>query len=490
MGRELHELVAVAVGNETARWSARRASHSTAARSRPHDASASSGTRTAERLSTAAACAGAVLGLLLLVRYGLRSYFLTDYQVEALPAMSALNAGDWSGYLGRLPAYGGAMLLELPFVLWAPWFSEDFAMGSWRALAVPGLGVLAWLAVLAGSEVARGFTGRRAPVLAVLTALLVAGSPVALRAEKLGHPEELLVAGLAVLAVLNAGRGRHVAAGACVGLAAAGKPWALVVLPVVLVAADGPRALGRTMVAAAVAAALLLAVPAQLGAPSTVPSATASTTATGIFKPTSVFWFLGAPNPRWEEVRTASTHQLQEPDPALDYWAQRLEPAQVGRVSHPLIIVAAFALAVSYALRRRRRRRRDGAAHEDLMLLAAAVLWWRCLLDTWNIDYYALGAITALALWEAGRRRPPLLAFAVTVLMVLTQRLVEHPESTPDQQAAVYLAWAVPLGLWLAIRACSPRQRADRYARIRAGLEVHAPTLVSWISPRRTPRAF
>lgn len=421
----------------------------------------------------------ALLGLVWVAHGGLHAFELTDYAWEQAPAMRAFSVGDWSGYFSRLPAYGGAMLLEAPATVLRPLLGGSLATSQWRALAVPGLVLLGLLAVLAGGWVSRATPGRRGLVLGAFTAALVGGSPVARLAEQTGHPEEVLVAALVVLGVVRASGGHGLSAGVLVGLAAAGKPWALVAVPVVLVAADDRRQLVRTGVAILAAGLVLLAPLHLAGNATTVHAARASATATGIFKPSSVFWFLGRPNPHWAEVRDARTHVLKDADPSQAIWAQRLAPSWAGRVSHPGVVLAAFALAGLFRLR----RRAPGARREDLLLLLAAVCWWRCLLDTWNVHYYALTAILALALWEARARRAPVLAAAATALLVLGPWPWGADTRSPDAEAALYLLWAVPLGVGLAARAVLPAPVALAGARVRALVEPHAPTLTRWLAP-------
>ena len=230
-------------------------------------------------------------------------------------------------------------------------------------------------------------------------------------------------------------------------------------VPVVLLAAEDRRGLARSMVAM-VATGAVLAAPMVLthgagGSAALVPSATGT-----IFKPAQAFWFFGPENPLSAETRTTSTAAYSTTSAP---YADRLTVAWAARVSHPLIVLVGLALAAAYL-----RRPRDTRRSPDLLLLLAAALWWRCVLDTWNADYYALGALVAMAAWSAARGRAPWLAIAATAAAWISFR---GPWAwwnlTPDAHTAVYLAWAVPLGLGLAWRAVAP----DSWARMVAAVD-------------------
>jgi hypothetical protein len=77
----------------------------------------------------------------------------------------------------------------------------------------------------------------------------------------------------------------------------------------------------------------------------------------------------------------------------------------------------------------------------------------RCLLDTWDTEYYLLPFVFALLAWEVRGpvTRLPLLAASSSVLAwVNFHWLPEHV--SPDVQAALFLAWTVPLAAFLARR--------------------------------------
>src|SRR5436309_14101190 len=79
-------------------------------------------------------------------------------------------------------------------------------------------------------------------------------SPLTYSALQFGHPEELLGAALCAGGVLAAARGRSLFAAALLGCAIATKQWAILAVPVALVAM--PRGRGRLFGAAAGVAGL------------------------------------------------------------------------------------------------------------------------------------------------------------------------------------------------------------------------------------------
>jgi len=100
-------------------------------------------------------------------------------------------------------------------------------------------------------------------------------------------------------------------------------------------------------------------------------------------------------------------------------------------------------------------RQRDHTV--DGLLLLALALHLRCLLDPWNNEYYALPAIFALVAWEGltRERRAPVVTLGVLVLHWLTFMGLRETVS-PDVSSLFYLAWALPLAAWMAIRLFRP----------------------------------
>jgi len=142
-----------------------------------------------------------------------------DYELEAMPAVDALAAGDPGGFLAQAPAYGGSLVLRAPFLLAASGLGGG-TQALWTAMAVPAVLAAAFLAVVLW----RALAGRGRPWAAWLALALVALNPVAALAVEFGHPEEVLGAVLCAGAALLAVQGRAVPAGILLGLAGANKP--------------------------------------------------------------------------------------------------------------------------------------------------------------------------------------------------------------------------------------------------------------------------
>jgi hypothetical protein len=380
---------------------------------------------------------------------GLYGYAWSDYEVEAQPAVGALLAGHVSDFLRLAPAYGGSLVERAPFALLAQtWGGGQLAV--YRLLALPCLLAAVVLAVCLLARMRS--EGRSLPARAVVLALCVA-NPITLRALELGHPEELLGACLCVAAVLAAASGRPLAAGILVGLAIANKEWAVLALgPVVLAVAPGRRL--ACLVAATAVASLVLAPLILGGSGAFAASARAvSAPSSAIFQPWQLWWFLGHHGPL--------VHGLfGSPKPGY-----RIGPAWTGRVSHPLIVLAAAAITAGLWLRGRLELRRAPLGLAEALLALALLLLLRCLLDTWDAVYYPLPFVLALLAFEASAepRRPPVLAAASTALVWISfQWLPQH--ASADVQSAAFLAWSLPLGAGLAVRLW----RSGGGARVRA----------------------
>jgi hypothetical protein len=374
------------------------------------------------------AALGAAAGMAVMWWIGLIGFAWTDYDLEASPAFKALADGHFGGFLELCPAYAGSMLLRAPFAL-LPGLWGGGELAVYRAVSFPCLLAAAALGVwLVGRLRAHG-VGRLARVTAL--GVLVAG-PVTYEALDYTHPEEILVASLCLTAVFAARGGRAGWTGVLLGLAVAAKPWALVAVGPVLVTLQAHRL--RSLGAAIGAAAAVLSPFAFVGL-STIRGIGGGVSHTGsIFQPWQVWWWLGTHGPR---VIGTDGHVK------IGY---RAAPEWIDRVSHPLIVVAAFALTALWL--RRRRRRLVG----DELLLLSLVLQVRCLVDPWNHIYYAVPCVFALVAWETlSARRAPVGALLLSVAAWVSFETLPG-RVTPDVLSAVYLAWAVPFTAALAAR--------------------------------------
>jgi hypothetical protein len=354
-------------------------------------------------LALALACAGAVLWL------GSRDVFWADYGVEAWPAYSGFRSHGFGELFRLSPAYGGFVaLIGAPLSLLGGGMEAAF-----RLDAVPGLLLLAGLAVALAGRV-RGH--------AVVAIALTAGSPVAYLALRAGHPEDVLAAAAATAGVLAAVRGRATAAGALLALAVIAKQTAvLAILPAAL-ALPRPklRALAIPVATAAVVYGALHFV--------RPPGAHSGLSADSFFHPWQLWWPFGVPSdPAWEAAGHGAV----------------TAPSWLAPIPHPLIVALALPLSALWWWRTGQDRRR-----EDALALFALLALERCLLDPWNLGYYHLPLILALAAWETERRRAPVISLAVTAAVWLTFKTLELREGLAPM--LMYLAWALPLGAMLA----------------------------------------
>jgi hypothetical protein len=355
-----------------------------------------------------------------------------DYFSDASSAIDALVRGDLTGYFASQPLMGGFSL-----VLRAPFVATVFD-GSLEAVYFAGALPCLLATVILGLALARLVAERGAsPVVQGLVAGLAVINPVTFRALHWGHPEELLGAALCVGAVLAALRERELLAGVLLGLAIATKQWALIAVLPVLLAAPRRRlpllAIAGTLTAAFYLPGLIANSTsfdtAASGAAGQAPGG-ASTT------PWSIWWPLAS---------------VVDIAPSSRYMA----PGWVSTISHPLIVLLPLPLAA--LLWRRRDRRPD-----DALLLLALLFLLRCLLDNWNNDYYHAPFFLSLLAWETVRRPGvPYLSLSVAALLGIsfwpdqTQIFAGSLADAP-LLFAVYVGWAVPLAILLAVALYRP----------------------------------
>ncbi|HWF32253.1 MAG TPA: glycosyltransferase 87 family protein [Solirubrobacteraceae bacterium] len=393
-----------------------------------------------------ARCALAALaGCAALAWLGLVGFAWSDYETEAKPAFDALLHGHLTQFLRLAPAYGGSLVERAPFAALAHLWGGG-ALAVYRMAALPCLLAAALLAV---AIVARMRAERR-PLPARAIALLVCvANPITLQALEAGHPEELLGACLCVAAVLCAIAERPLWAGVALGLAIANKDWALLAAGPVLLALPARRRLpcaGATVAAAAIVLLPLLLVRSGSFVAATRASAS---TQSSIFQPWQIWWFFGHHGPA-----VHGTFGQLKPD-------YRTGPAWSGTIAHPLILIAGLTSSGALWLRVRRLRGKRADAQTALLALALTMLL-RCLLDTWDTEYYLLPFVFALLAWEVRGpvTRLPLLAASSSVLAwVSFHWLPEH--GSPDAQAALFLAWTVPLAAFLARRLLTTSRAAQ-----------------------------
>jgi hypothetical protein len=397
---------------------------------------------------------------------GLYGFAWNDYETEARPAFDALAQGHVVEFLRLAPAYGGSLLERAPFALLPSlWGGGELAV--YRMVALP---CLLAAAVLGVWLVARMRTkGRSLLNRAVVLGLCVA-SPLTLQALEIGHPEELLGACMCIAAVLLANRNRMVGAALILGLAIANKEWALLAIGPVLLALPAKRRLLCLTIAGATSVAVLAPL-ALVSSGGFISGTQAIANApSSIFQPWQIWWFLGH--------HGALVHGLFG-SPKVGY---RIAPNWVGGISHPLILLVGAVMCASLWLSR---RRRGGAGAlldgRDALLALALLLLMRCVLDTWDTEYYLLPCVFALLAWEATgpSDRPPVLALSSTLLVWLSFQWAPAHISA-DAQAALFLAWSLPLMGLLGVALYGPRRvLVERYELLRQTREPLAAGLAN-----------
>ncbi len=403
---------------------------------------------------------------------GLYGFAWSDYETEARPAFAALTQGHVVEFLRLAPVYGGSFVERAPFAL-LPGLWGGGELAVYRAVAIPCLLVAAAL----GVWLVAGMRSEGRPTLsrAVVLGLCVA-SPLSLQALEIGHPEELLGACMCIAAVLLASRNRMLPAAVLLGLAIANKEWAILAFGPVLLALPAKRRLLCVTIAGAVSLAVLAPLLLVSSGGFIAGTRAIATTPSSIFQPWQAWWFLGH--------HGALVHGLFG-SPKVGY---RIAPSWVGSISHPLILLVGLVATVALWLTRRGnpggdavlRERTPGSAerhallseHEsalakphailgerEALLALAVLLLMRCLLDTWNTEYYMLPFVFTLLVWETRgtARRPPVLALLSTVLVWLSFQWAPTHISA-DAEAALFLAWSLPLLAMLSARLYAPER--------------------------------
>ncbi len=387
---------------------------------------------------------------------GLYGFAWNDYETEARPAFDALVHGHAIEFLRLAPAYGGSFVERAPFAL-LPGLWGGGSLAVYRMVALPCLLAAAalsvWLVARMRSE-ARPRLAR-----AVVLGLCVA-NPLTLQALEIGHPEELLGACMCVAAVLLASRDHPLPAAILLGLAIANKEWAVLAVGPVLMVLPSRRAMCLA-VAGTVTVAILAPLALVASGGFLAGTRAIATPPSAIFQPWQIWWFLGH--------HGALVHGLYG-SAKVGY---RIAPAWVGRVSHPLILLVGASVTLALWMVSRRGRAKMASqrgallSERNALLALALLLLLRCMLDTWDTDYYPLPFVFALIAWESSTpaQRPPLLALSATVLVWLNfQWSATHISA--DAQAALFLAWSVPLASVLGIALFRPRVLVERDKRL------------------------
>lgn len=346
-----------------------------------------------------------------------------DWTADAQPAVQALADGRVADYLSAEALMGPvATLIQAPFVA----ISGTQGPAAYPWAVFPCLLVAGFV----GLYLARLAARRGA---AKLTQALLAGlfliNPLTFEAIENGHPEEILTAALIVAAVAAAAERRPWRAALLLGLAVASKQWAVIAILPVLMALSGDRV--RTAAAAAAVAAVLF-LPAVLASPSSFFGVQTEAAGTGqVVTPWSA-WYPAASSETEVYVVGGET-LVAEVENA---------PALADPLSHPLIVLLAFAVPLAVAW-----RRGLPLSGSDAFALLALVSLLRCVLDPVDNLYYHAPLLLALFGWDAfsSSRGLPLRSLAGTAVAFVFWH-AWHNLSDPTAFNLVYLTFALGLG--------------------------------------------
>jgi hypothetical protein len=355
--------------------------------------------------------------------YGVRLPVSAD---NAEPALTALIHLDLAAFAARQPVMGLlSLMVRAPAaalaVATAAGGLETYRIGALACL-VPCALASSWLALSRRGSLT-GLAGGTAAA-----AIVIAGSASS-SAVRSGHPEEILAAVLACLAVVAAQRGRGGWAGVLLGLAVGTKQWAIVAaLPVLLALQE--RRTRAAAIATAVGAVLILTAP--LADPAAFTRAAHALGAVHIASAVSAWWpFSSGPSVRL----------------GMPVYARML-PFGLDKSAALALTLAPLGAALAAAAIARRRR---GATLDPLALLVLLGLA-RCVLDPGPVEYYYVALTIPMAFWETlTKQRLPVLSLACTLLAALT--LGREQDLAPVAANALTLLWTGALGCYLAAQA-------------------------------------
>ena len=370
--------------------------------------------------------AGAVYGAWL--GFGVQT--MGDYPVDYGAAMHALLGGHLGAFFANLPTNGagGSLLLRAP----AAMIGRLLVGGQLAEFRFGALACLLAAGALGMALAARmGRTGAPPIARACVLGLCVL-APVVLDSIRFGHPEEPLGAALCVAAVLLAASSRTGFAGIALGLAMVNKPWGvLAVAPVLLAARE--RQLRLLLGAAGICLSWTLA--AYLGDQAHFGRIVAGASTSVVAHPVDLWWPL------------AHLHLAPGVEPAY------FPPAVLA--SHARELAVLLALPLSLPLLRRSQRSTD-----DCLALVALLFLLRCLLDPSNHVYYQVPFVLALTAWESRTHRYPVASLVATAGFFAIFHTISGTGSLTAQFLG-FLVIALPLVAVLLRDAIFPR--GDRH---------------------------
>jgi hypothetical protein len=311
---------------------------------------------------------------------------------------SAAGGSDLSAY------QAGALACMLPLAFGAAWL-----------VSVPGI-------------------THRQRVARVLTVLVVISSPVLRTTLQVGHPEDVVAAVLATMAVVAATNGQARLAAVLLGLSIGAKEWALVALVPVMIALPGKR---RSVAVISGGLVLLLVGLPWLGDPAAVDRAVHAQT-TAFLSPLSPLWPLADP------IRFFGGGYVR---------AARSIPWGLQR-SGALAIQLIIALALGSVWYLRLRHKGVICNPICLLVLLSAV---RCICDTAALEYYWLALLIPVAAWECLENRLPVMTFGVSLIVWALFHTMGHLPSTLVYVTAV--VGEVALVVYMAREGAHPSRR-------------------------------
>jgi Glycosyltransferase family 87 len=356
-----------------------------------------------------------------------------DWTVDSWPAVSALGHGDVHAFLSAKAMMGPfATLVQAPFAAIAGGGPiETYPWASFPCLLAAGL---------LGIYLARIAARRGASNLfQFIFAALCLVNPLTVAAIQSGHPEEILTASLAIGAIATAAEGHGWRTAILLGLAVASKQWAVIaILPALLAL---PRERIRVgLGAGAIVVAFML--PGIVVAPEAFSEVNHNAADTGrVVTPWSV----------WYPIADEVSEEVQIGD-STETARVHEAPSLVGTISHPLIVLLAFALPIGLVAK----RRRLSLTGADAMALFALLALLRCALDPVDNVYYHLPLLLALVGWDAlDRRAIPVRSLAGASVALVFWDWSHHLTDVPTLNAA-YLTVIAIAGLLLAAALFTP----------------------------------
>jgi hypothetical protein len=327
---------------------------------------------------------------------------LNDFYREAWPSYRALGHAHLLTFFRTAPSYVGSLVLRAPFALIGGALGGS-ARAAYFAAALPCVLAVAafatWLAAQPRSGNRITWASRLGPVACLLA------NPIVIIALLGGHPEELLGAVLCVAAVVLAVKGRAELAALAMGLAVVNKAWAVVAVPVLLVALPHAR-MRAALIIGGIAATLLPLIALESGG---ISAGTVSLRSGVIFNPPQLMWWFGAHSWTVEHARL-------------------------------VLVSLAFSCAALWWTRIRHSR----AAMTDALLLLALVMLLRAALDPWNNLYYHIPFLLALIAFEIRAGRMPVVTVVFSLVLLVVVPVNGVPHMSHDLRAAAYAAVALP----------------------------------------------